>query len=533
MSAVRVAGALLVVALLAACRDGSSSRSSACAPFDGRPETGGDGVAEGIAAYDKRVVSAQGPTGAVATTPIRYADVELVACQSGAVLASGATDVDGRFQIPFHNPGRVGVYIRVLTSSGRYAASVRRSPAAPSLYGMASSAYDDTGSGETITVTGLTARSALGAGAFNILDQSVRGAQAVEALTGVAPAPPLAWYWFPGQTTGTSYTENTKAISVLGTATDPDEFDDAVLLHEYGHYVLDVYSRDDSPGGEHILGDSTLDVRLAWSEGWATFFSSVVRNDPAHVDTSGTGVRLAFEIEGPSFGAATRYDTNELAVAAVLWDAHDGADGDEGTGPLNGLLPEVWSVVRGLSTPPVSFEDFWIGWQSANPGDLRPILEARSISLWPDAQEAGANDDDPARATPIFVEQIQPHSLYPARDVDYVKFTAPATRTYMIATSRCAGFPVVCDVRVSNAADTVLDVLDASDGAYADNLNGTVYPGSCGVGTCPPNDASTLSSRVTIAATAGVEFVVQITRSPAAPPSAGDLGTYDLVVTPN
>jgi hypothetical protein len=397
---------------------------------------------------------------------------------------------------------------------------------------LASSGYDDTGNGETITVTDLTASASLGAGAFNILDQGVRGAQTVEALTGAAPVLPLVWYWFPGNPNGTSYAPATRAISVLGTSVDPDEFDDAVLLHEYGHYVLDVYSRDDSPGGVHVLGNSTLDLRLAWSEGWATFFSSVVRNDPVHVDTSGAGVRLVFEIEGPTFGTATRYDTNELAVAAVLWDVHDGVDDDEGAGPLNGLLPDVWSVVRGLAAPLVSFEDFWTAWQSAPPGNLQPILEARLINLWPDAQEAGANDNDQARATPIGVNQIQSRSLYPAGDIDFVTFTAPVDGTYTIGTSRCTGPPVRCDARVSNAADTVLDVLELpNDGADADNLNGNVYPGVCGVGTCPSNDAATLSSRVQISATAGASYIIEVTRSPAAPPSAGELGTYDLVVT--
>jgi hypothetical protein len=492
---------------------------------------------EGRATYFKRVITPQGATGAVVQTPIRYADVELISCQSGAVLASGPTDADGRFQLPFTNPGRVGVYVRVLSSVNRYGVSVRRSAAEPLLYGFVSSAYDDAGDGEIQTVQGLEARSELGAGAFNILDQGVRGAEVVESLSGAAPASPLVWFWFPGNAAGTSYDPAAKAITVLGTAADPDEFDDAVLLHEYAHYVLDVYSRDDSPGGPHVLGDSTLDLRLAWSEGWATFFSSVVRNDPVHVDTSGTGVRLVFEIEGPSFSTATRYDSNELAIAAVLWDAYDGDDADEGLGPLNGLLAAIWSAVQGLGTSPVSFEDFWTAWQSANPGDLRPILETRSIDLWVDDHEAGGDDDDPSRAKPLglFVgdpASIQHHSLYPAGDVDHVEFTAPTAGMYTVATSRCTGLPLACDARVSNAADTILSVMSLADnGTAADNLNGQRYSTSCALANCPPNDAATLSSRVTFPAAANEVVTIRIMRSPDAPPSAGELGTYDLLVT--
>lgn len=533
MSIARVAGVLLAAAVLS-CHEGSPRTSLPCAPFDKRTDVGGGGVASGQALYDKRVVTTQGQTGSVSVVPIRYADVELVSCQTGAVLNSGETDGNGRFQVTFNNPGRVGVYVRVLSSSSRYAVSVRRSAAEPSLYGLTAAAYDDAGDGEH-EVTGLRTGGALGVGAFNILEQGVRGGELVEDLSGAPPVLPLDWYWFPGNPNGTSYNPATKAITVLGTTDDPDEIDDAVLLHEYGHFVLDVYSRDDSPGGPHHLNDSTLDLRLAWSEGWAHFFSSVVRNDAVHVDTSGDGVRLLFDIEGPSFGAATRYDTNELAVAAVLWDVYDAEDGDEGSGPLSGLLSSVWSVVQGLAASPVSFESFWVAWQTANPGDLRPILEARGIDLWADDYEAGGDDNDPSRAKPIdlFVgdpSAIHHHSLYPAGDVDYVRFTAPANGTYAVATSHCVGIPVTCDARVSNAADTILDVLGLSDGLDADNLDGLTFSTSC-TSTCPPNDAATLSSRTTFSAMAGVAYVIQIVRSPAAPPSAGRLGTYDVLVT--
>lgn len=487
-------------------------------------------MAVGTALYHKPVVTAQGMSQTAVPTPIRYADIELVSCQSGAVLAAGETDADGRFRLAFVNAGQVGVYVRVLSSSTRYGISVQRSAAQPFLYGLTSLAFDDAGDGETTIVTGLETMGALGTGAFNILAQGVRGAETVEELSGAPPTPPMIWYWFPGNANGTFYSPVTKTITVLGATDDPDEFDDAVLLHEYGHYVLDVYSRDDSPGGPHVLGDSTLDLRLAWSEGWATFFSSVARNDPLHVDSGGGGVRLVFDIEEPSFGAATRYDTNELAVAAVLWDAHDTANADEGAGPLGGLLPAIWSVVGGLSLSPVTFEDFWTAWQAASPGDLQPILAGRSIDLWPDEAEA-AGDDDPSRATPIRLAEVQHHSLSPAGDVDYVEFIAPADGVYTIATARCVQFPVACDARLSNAADTILDVLGlADDGPHHDNPNGEVYQSSCTL-ACPPNDAATLSSGVTFAAAAGTSYIVQISRSPVAPPSAGELGSYDVVVT--
>jgi hypothetical protein len=526
-------------AFLAACDRGSSgTTASPCRESTlTSSDIGGSGIVDGLATYGKPVVTAAGITGAVVATPIRYANVEVVSCENGATLASGATDVDGRFRISFFNPGRVGIYARVLSSSSRYPVSVRRSVAEPSLYGLASLDFSDAGDGETVTVSGLETVEADRSGVFNILDQGIRGAETVESLSGSAPTDPLVWYWYPGNPNGTGYTPRNRAITVLGTDDDADEFDDAVLLHEYGHYVLDVYSYDDSPGGPHFLGDSSLDLRLAWSEGWATFFSSLVRNDPSHVDTGGGSVLLSFNIETPSFGGATRYDSNELAVAAVLWDAYDAADGDEGAGPLSGLRDAIWSVVRGLSDWPVTFEDFWAGWQAANPGDLTVILADRQIDLWEDGQDAGANDNDPSRATPITLfsggnpSAIQHHTLYPVDDVDFVAFTAPGSGTYTVATSRCTPAGDACDARVSNGADTLLDVVGIAPPSTADNLNGLTYSPSCVLTACPPNDAETLSSKVTFTATGGASYVIRILRSPSAPPSAAETGSYDIVVT--
>ncbi|MES3036626.1 MAG: hypothetical protein V4736_01850, partial [Bdellovibrionota bacterium] len=56
---------------------------------------------------------------------------------------------------------------------------------------------------------------------------------------------------------------------------DTDHFDDTIVIHEYGHFLEDVYAKQDSPGGSHD-GDFIIDPRLAWSEGWANFFQSAV-----------------------------------------------------------------------------------------------------------------------------------------------------------------------------------------------------------------------------------------------------------------
>jgi len=65
-------------------------------------------------------------------------------------------------------------------------------------------------------------------------------------------------------------------LFLLGNASvDTEEFDDHVVMHEWGHYFEDKFSRSDSIGGAHTIGQS-LDARLAFGEGWATALAAIV-----------------------------------------------------------------------------------------------------------------------------------------------------------------------------------------------------------------------------------------------------------------
>src|SRR5690606_34614971 len=60
----------------------------------------------------------------------------------------------------------------------------------------------------------------------------------------------------------------------------------AVTAHELGHWVMSTYGRSPGEGGQHILGIPSH-PGLAWSEGWATWFSSVVRDSLVYYDKQG------------------------------------------------------------------------------------------------------------------------------------------------------------------------------------------------------------------------------------------------------
>jgi|GEM_PF-3573074 len=57
----------------------------------------------------------------------------------------------------------------------------------------------------------------------------------------------------------------------------------AVLAHELGHWVMSTYGVSPGEGGRHILGVPTH-PGIAWSEGFATWFSSVVRDQGFYYD---------------------------------------------------------------------------------------------------------------------------------------------------------------------------------------------------------------------------------------------------------
>jgi hypothetical protein len=150
--------------------------------------------------------------------------------------------------------------------------------------------------------------------------------------------------WEPGEgQTGSNYRGDFftgRDIVIADDASDPDEWDDSVIMHEFGHMLDDHFGCDDNPGGKHTIdqivdedGD-LLDLELAWGEGYPDYFQSAVRQ--------ARGDALAsYYLDNNSFSNSTSivrnletYDTtmapksyyNELSIAAMLWDLNDSGD---------------------------------------------------------------------------------------------------------------------------------------------------------------------------------------------------------------
>jgi len=173
---------------------------------------------------------------------------------------------------------------------------------------------------------------------------------------------------------------------LLGRASDDDGYDDTVIQHEAGHYVEDTQGRSDSPGGSH--NGTPTDPRLAWSEGFSTYWAMAVLGAPYYMDSNSTGgwgynadatKTLAPEPTGP-----ITQNVSEDMVTEDLWDLGDGKAGDDdGVDASHAAVLRVQvdylrpGMFRSVGVAGVDLVDFLDGWFEQ--AGLAPCTPARVI----------------------------------------------------------------------------------------------------------------------------------------------------------
>lgn len=441
----------------------------------------------GQAVYEDRTYDSTGFTG-TACLPVRYATIEVIS--GTTVVASGQTDAAGNYSIPFTSPGGT-VYLRALTQTKTTYNTAVEDDRSSSVYAVRSPDLSIGGS-ETWRVN-LVAGIAGAGQAFNIFDNIIKAQSVVTAISGATP-PLLTVYWYDGKSDGTFFNNSGSAryIHLCGGGTDPnkdcyndsDAYDDSVILHESGHYVADVYSKDTSAGGNHSL-TGHYGLELVWSEGWAGFWSGMARavlgesNPELYVDTQGTATTgftaLSWDISTPTFSSSATGANNELAVSNVLWNIYA-----TGASPKLGLgYADIWNVFTvGLpQAAHVSFETFYDKWVSGagrSAAQLAGILANRSINYYADSYEP---DDSAATAHVVVKGASEKHTFFPAGDKDWFAIDVTAGVSYTFSTGS-----------LEDGADTMMTLYDTN-----------------GVTQLAQNDdatPSTLSSSISYTATA-------------------------------
>ncbi len=124
-------------------------------------------------------------------------------------------------------------------------------------------------------------------------------------------------------------------MTIADDPSDPDQWDDSVIMHEWGHMADDYYGCDDNGGGPHNVDTLVNDLELSWGEGYPDFWQSVVRDKTGHQDSSwyldfdingNVNIGVNLETYDSTRMASLLSDQNELAIAAMLWDLYDTAN---------------------------------------------------------------------------------------------------------------------------------------------------------------------------------------------------------------
>lgn len=316
----------------------------ACGGAAPGPVTGAPDVrVTGRVRFGARTPTATGLTATEEPRPARYVELRLVD-EAGTTLATTHTDAEGAFAL--QGPGtalvvvahaeHAGLSIETTHDQGGHDVHTYAVPIAD-----ASAPMD----------IGIRDADSEMAGALHIVDTLLGGLEAVQRWTGVT-LPAVFVYWGRGTTTDWSYYRGEVpegsgrfCLELLGgqpgqqASTDTDEHDEAIILHELGHFVMDRISGDSSIGGMHPRG-ALVDPGLAWEEGRATWFATAVLGLPFYRDTigiqgSGSGTtRVDENLETPQ---SPRGLGSETSVAGILWDLSDGdAPSQEDAGLLDG-----------------------------------------------------------------------------------------------------------------------------------------------------------------------------------------------------
>ncbi|OGO28847.1 MAG: hypothetical protein A2Z16_11150 [Chloroflexi bacterium RBG_16_54_18] len=297
--------------------------------------------------------------------PVPYGRVELydVDPSGDTLLATTYTDPYGYYSATFTNndlddSGGVDLFVRVY-STDDYSVNVRTGGGGNTLYfgqtatvnNLPNGTYDE--GGWTLSGSGVESfyiYDVIADDAWNFLINN----------TGWDNNYNLQVQWSPTSVVGTWY--NGYIALVAG-----DRWDEDVILHEYGHFVMHrtYVTYPPSPNCNPHYWGAHSSLGCGWTEGWANFLQGAIQNSPDYVDTEDQTINYSLE---PPYAWAD-HPEDEGAVAAGLWDVYDaGAESfDTIVNGIDGAAHDgIWDVVYNLD--PVNVQGFWNGWGTSNNG---------------------------------------------------------------------------------------------------------------------------------------------------------------------
>jgi len=334
-----------------------------------------DGVVRimGTVAFEKVAVTEKGLEPEHRTElPAAEVPVELVRTSDGAVLGRVTTNDDGSFALQVPPAPRTMAYLRVLADT-RWARVLDVEHEA--VYAIYSPDEFILRPGPPRVVNLVATDENRGSGPFHIL-WAIQQVHASLPRSRTAAIPRITVRWDDAYRGNAQYRPATREIWLKGDRlTDSDEYDEALIFHEYAHVLTDALSPRCTVTGPHRLEDE-LDSRHAWAEGFATFLSASIRHNATYIDSGGrlNPVALKFSIEPNRRAHIAPGPWSEYTVAALLWDAASEGPGDIPDDHLGLGLPRLWKTLTGT---------FRAAEMPDLIGFLNALMPAQSTLPWP------------------------------------------------------------------------------------------------------------------------------------------------------
>jgi len=264
--------------------------------------------------------------------------------RSDNLVDSTFTNDDGRYTLS-NIPSNIDVKIRVyakMEKQNKWDVKVIDNTDSDALYGIEGNFAN---SGVSNSTRNLTASAYYkNSPPFAILDSIYLAMSRVLAVDSNVKFPVLKLNWSTNNISSGTYYDGIDKIMLQGDQQgDSDEYDDHIVIHEWGHYFERSFSRADNIGGRHGSGEH-LDIRVAFGEGFGNALSAIVTDDPIYFDTIGTNNGWNMNIEHATHETPGWF--SEASTQRILYDLYD--NNSDGTDRLSlGFKPMYETLVNG------------------------------------------------------------------------------------------------------------------------------------------------------------------------------------------
>jgi hypothetical protein len=339
------------------------------------------------------------------TKPMRNVSVELLDASNDAVICSTSSNDAGAYDFTIASNGNVK--LRIFAEMSSPSVIVQDNTNSGAVYAIVTSAMSVT-SNTTKDVrasSGWSGANATGsytgtryAAPFAILDSVYTITKKINSVRPSITYPQLKINWSInnigvsgnaaiGEIITSHYDSSINQLFILGKAdVDTDEYDNHIIVHEWGHFFESNLSRSDSYGGSHSSGDEK-DMSMAFSEGWGNALSAMAFDpDVYYSDTGGVRQQSGFRMNLENSGLDSRPGWfSETSIQEILYDIYDSTNEANDTLATGiGPILDVQTGYQKTTPAATSIFSFIYGLKTANPSlasNLNTLVSSKTISV--------------------------------------------------------------------------------------------------------------------------------------------------------